>query len=305
MNDINISSTDINLLKVFEALYLEGSASRAAQSLGLTQSTVSASLRRLRTLYKDRLFVRDGKGLAPTTTAHQLKPLIFDALKNIRETLQLVNHDTTNYQNRTIAIGLSDDFEIALADKLIEKLALDAPYLRPIFRQAYSAIVPDLLQDNVIDVAITSGTGNNRFIRRQLLGKSHYSCIIKPCETPHSLSLTIEDYLRFDHVLVSSAGYVGIVDDTLARNHLKRHVIASTTHFAALPFFLQQKKRIATIPTHAAYALAQLNDLTVFPCPLELDSFPVEAAWRAKDDQSPLIQTVVASIKNVLESTLS
>lgn len=284
---------------------MEGSASRAAKTLGLTQSTVSSSLRRLRTLYNDRLFVREGKGLAPTTTAHQLKPLIFDALDKIRETLQLVNHNTTCYQNRTIAIGLSDDFEIALADKLIEKLSLDAPYLRPIFRQAYSAIVPDLLQDNVIDVAITSGTGNSRFIRRQLLGKSHYSCIIKHYNTQQSQPLSLEAYLSLDHVLVSSAGYVGIVDNTLARNHLKRHIIASTTHFAALPFFLQQENRIATIPTHAANALEQLNDFTVLACPLELESYPVEAAWRAKDDQSPLIQTVVTSIKSVLESILS
>ncbi|QRV23411.1 LysR substrate-binding domain-containing protein [Marinomonas foliarum] len=305
MNDINISSTDMNLLKVFEALYIEGSASRAAQTLGLTQSTVSASLRRLRTLYNDRLFVREGKGLAPTTTAHQLKPLIFDALDKIRETLQLVNHNTTNYQNRTIVIGLSDDFEIALAGKLIEKLALDAPHLRPIFRQAYSVIVPDLLQDNVIDVAITSGTGNSRFIRRQLLGKSHYSCIINRRYTQKLPLLTLEEFISFDHVLVSSAGYVGIVDNALARNHLKRHIIASTTHFAALPFFLQQENRIATIPAHAATALAQLDDLTVLPCPLELESYPVEAAWRAKDDQSPLIQTVVASVKTVLKSILS
>ncbi|MFP1881430.1 LysR family transcriptional regulator [Lonsdalea quercina] len=49
MNEINIGALDLNLLKTFEALYEEGSASRAGVRLGLTQSAVSAALKRLKT----------------------------------------------------------------------------------------------------------------------------------------------------------------------------------------------------------------------------------------------------------------
>jgi len=45
---MNIATVDLNLLKVFEALHEESSASRAALRLGVTQSAVSAALRRLR-----------------------------------------------------------------------------------------------------------------------------------------------------------------------------------------------------------------------------------------------------------------
>lgn len=65
MSQIDIESTDLNLLKVFEAIYDEGGAGRAALRLGVTQSAVSASLARLRTLYADPLFVRTGRGLSP------------------------------------------------------------------------------------------------------------------------------------------------------------------------------------------------------------------------------------------------
>ena len=57
MNQIDIESTDLNLLKVFEAIYDEGGAGRAALRLGVTQSAVSAALARLRVLYADPLFV--------------------------------------------------------------------------------------------------------------------------------------------------------------------------------------------------------------------------------------------------------
>jgi LysR family transcriptional activator of mexEF-oprN operon len=47
---MNIAHMDLNLLKVFEALHDEASASRAALRLGVTQSAISAALRRLRTV---------------------------------------------------------------------------------------------------------------------------------------------------------------------------------------------------------------------------------------------------------------
>lgn len=65
MNLMNIADVDLNLLKVFEALFDEGGASRAAIRLDLTQSAVSAALRRLRELYGDPLFVRTGRAWRP------------------------------------------------------------------------------------------------------------------------------------------------------------------------------------------------------------------------------------------------
>ncbi len=80
---MNIATVDLNLLKVFEALHEESSASRAALRLGVTQSAVSAALRRLREVYGDPLFVRTGRGLAPTLKANQLKPVVSDAIEQM------------------------------------------------------------------------------------------------------------------------------------------------------------------------------------------------------------------------------
>ena len=73
MSQINIAQVDLNLLKTFEALHDESSASRAALRLGVTQSAISAGLRRLREVYGDQLFVRTGRGLARRTRAMMRK----------------------------------------------------------------------------------------------------------------------------------------------------------------------------------------------------------------------------------------
>ncbi|BCQ69084.1 hypothetical protein PEQA60_30740 [Pseudomonas sp. Eqa60] len=172
MNQMNIASVDLNLLKAFEALHDESSASRAALRLGVTQSAMSAALRRLRELYGDPLFVRTGRGLAPTLKANQLKPVVSEALNKCRQSLAMVAPDTADYQGRSVTLGLSDDFEIAYGRQMIEAVARRAPKLRLIFRQSHSQIVAEALLQRSVDLAISAGGFAERLLSRQVLGKA-------------------------------------------------------------------------------------------------------------------------------------
>ena len=66
MHMTNLSRVDLNLLVVLDAIVAEGGVSRAAEQLNLTQPAVSHALARLRELFDDPLFVREGRNLAPT-----------------------------------------------------------------------------------------------------------------------------------------------------------------------------------------------------------------------------------------------
>ncbi len=52
MNAMHIDSIDLNLLRLFDAVYRARSVSRAAESIGLTQPAASHGLGRLRLLLK-------------------------------------------------------------------------------------------------------------------------------------------------------------------------------------------------------------------------------------------------------------
>ena len=60
---VSFRALDLNLLKVFEALMTEGSVTRAASALTMTQPAVSNALARLRDALGDPLFVRSGTGI--------------------------------------------------------------------------------------------------------------------------------------------------------------------------------------------------------------------------------------------------
>ena len=63
---------DLNLLRVFATLMLEGNVTRAAERLCLTQSAVSNALKRLRNTIGDPLFQRIEHGIKPTAVARDL-----------------------------------------------------------------------------------------------------------------------------------------------------------------------------------------------------------------------------------------
>ncbi|MCL7931671.1 LysR family transcriptional regulator [Halomonas llamarensis] len=290
MNKIDITKTDLNLLKVFEALYEEGSASRAATRLALTQSAVSAALKRLRDVYGDRLFQRTGCGVAPTLLAQQLKPVVSEALHKIRQSLVMVSPLGRSFEGRSVTIGLSDDFEIAIGSRLIERATHTMPGLRLIFRQTHSQVVADALAGRNLDLAISSGGLARSGLSRCLLGGVNYACVVDP-ERWAIATLDIECFVSAEHILVSSGGFVGIVDEALAERGLSRRVVAATTHFAALPYLLKGTSAIATIPAHAAAAVAALTGLQVLPCPLPLHTFPIELGWRTADGNDEVLKT--------------
>ncbi|TWC23059.1 MULTISPECIES: LysR family transcriptional regulator [unclassified Pseudomonas] len=297
MNIMNIANLDLNLLKTFEALHDESSASRAALRLGVTQSAISAALRRLRDVYDDQLFVRTGRGLAPTLRANQLKPVISEALDKCRQSLAMIDPQTSHYDGRSVIVGLSDDFELAYGRKLIEEVAQRAPGLRLIFRQTHSQIVGRNLMERNFDLAITAGGFTERLLSRQVLGEGDYACLVDPDSLEENQqTLSLESFVGREHLLVSSGGFIGITDEGLAGLGLSRKVCASTTHFAALPFLLQGSRAVATIPGHAARAIAAFGSLTLLPCPLVLPRYPIELGWRTHTQMDPAVVKVREAI---------
>jgi DNA-binding transcriptional LysR family regulator len=69
---VQLDRIDLNLFVVLDAIFSEGGITRASEKLHLTQPAVSHALNRLRRLFDDPLFVREGRSLAPTPLARGL-----------------------------------------------------------------------------------------------------------------------------------------------------------------------------------------------------------------------------------------
>jgi LysR family transcriptional regulator, mexEF-oprN operon transcriptional activator len=81
-------NVNLNLLIVLVVLMRERSVSRTAKHLLVSQPAVSSSLKQLRALFRDELFMRIDGGTAPTSLAHAIHGRLLPSLEIIESILQ-------------------------------------------------------------------------------------------------------------------------------------------------------------------------------------------------------------------------
>lgn len=83
INEHDFADIDLNLIVTFLVLFRERSVSRAADHLSVRQPAMSGSLVRLRHYFNDPLFIREQRGLRPTSKAIQMAEALLPSLSHI------------------------------------------------------------------------------------------------------------------------------------------------------------------------------------------------------------------------------
>ncbi|MDQ1138164.1 LysR family transcriptional activator of mexEF-oprN operon [Microbacterium sp. SORGH_AS 1204] len=270
---------DLNLIVTFFALMEERSVTRAAHKLLLSQAAVSAALGRLRTLFDDPLLIRAAGQMRPTPRALQLERDLSPALAIMHSTIVgLDSFDPAEGRPRFI-LGVSDDIEAAVLPGVIRRLRRDHPNVSIVTRQTNQHVVGEQLERDEIDLAIVATPRTAPEHEGEILFASSYSCLYDGARLGLSSPLTLDDFISTPHLLVSYSGTRGAVDDALEPQGLARTVIASSTHFSSLMVMLKAVDAIATIPTHAAHAFADVTGLTVSAPPIPMAEYTVSVLW--------------------------
>ncbi len=115
MSKSNISSFDLNLLLIFDALMKERSVTRAGLMLGMSQPSVSAALRRLRADIGDPLFVKTRTGMEPTRYAVALHPSITQGLAMLKSGLLGSSPFDPALESRDFKLLLSDIGQVLIS----------------------------------------------------------------------------------------------------------------------------------------------------------------------------------------------
>src|SRR5690606_40784066 len=106
---MNIDDLDLNLLRLFDAIYTRKKVSLAADWLGISQPAASQGLARLRKLLGDRLFVRAPGGVKPTPRAERLAVSIRHALDVLEQGLADADLFDPAHSQRVFRIHMMSD----------------------------------------------------------------------------------------------------------------------------------------------------------------------------------------------------
>lgn len=128
---MNIDDIDLNLLRLFDAIYSRQKISLAADVLGISQPAASQGLGRLRAMLDDPLFVRAPGGVRPTPRAEQLAVSVRNALDILGQALADAEGFDPARSQRVFRIQMMSDMgEERYLPKLMQAIETDAPGVR-------------------------------------------------------------------------------------------------------------------------------------------------------------------------------
>jgi DNA-binding transcriptional LysR family regulator len=204
MMGMNLRNVDLNLLPVFEAIYVQRSLTRAGESLGMTQPAVSNALARLRSWLGDPLFVRRGGEMSPTPIAVRLIAPVRDALSRLRTGLDAKSVFDPKSAERTFRIAVGDTAASTIMPALALTLQRHAPGVRIHCMQIERSALPHEIAAGHVDFAIDIPSLARPELASAPLVKDRYVCTLRR-EHPHARrKLTLSAFLALRCISVSS-----------------------------------------------------------------------------------------------------
>ena len=299
------SKLDLNLLQVAIALLDAGSVSGAARKLGISQPSVSESLRKLRIHFGDQLFVRAGNGMSATPRGAAIAAAARDSFQDLDEKLGPQTPFDPARKHRSFTFALSDVGEIVFLPKLTRALAAASPET-PV---ASVSMRPDPLaramQEGDVDLAVGYFPDLKRgdFCQKRLF-THHFVSLIRHDHPVQGEVLTLEQFLSLPHAVVLSEGRSQeILESHLVEIGLARRVAVYTPHFLSIPTLISRSDMVVTVPHAMGIAFGKREfGLRVMQLPFPSPRIELRQHWHARfqnDARNLWLRGVVSDLFNV------
>ena len=286
---MNLQTLDLNLLKVFEALAEERSATKAGDRVGLTQSSVSNALNRLRQVFSDELFIRTPQGMQPTPRAEQLEGPIRFALAHLRDALASPTEFDLASATGEIRISSVDYLVASLATKLASAVTESARNVDLRFIPLDKATMFSDLDSDRVDLVISSFVDPPKRLLSRLFMHDRLKCLGRVGHPAFDGGLTIERYASYPHILISrKPDNRDMLDSIMTERGFRRRVGMTVGHIQSVPAMLAQTDYLATIPVLAEPALTALGTCETVPLPFDMPAWPIDMIWSRRADSDPL-----------------
>lgn len=300
---MHIGKFDLNLLVVFDAIYSEGSITRAAEVLHLTQPAVSHALSRLRESVDDELFIRTARGMRPTPYASALIGPVRQALAQLQRGL----YQGKTFQPRELAttfrLSVRELFEAFLLPDLIQSSLTQAPNITyNCLRVPREQIFHELASGRVdLAVDVLSNADDNIY-QRPLL-EDQLVCLLRPQHPALGKTWNLSEMLAWPHAMVSSREHgPGFEDLQLSRHGLQRKIGLRTSHFFSAALVIAQTDLILCAPARFAHLLRERFGLSVKAMPITLPKLELYLYWHQNTHLDPAHRWLRQELVHLVEN---
>jgi DNA-binding transcriptional LysR family regulator len=305
---------DLNLLRVFDAVMAEGSLTRAAGALAMTQPALSHALRRLRESLAQELFVRTAHGMRPTPHAELLWPQVRQALTSLRQALAPTEFDPKRDAVQ-LRLAMADATAAMLAPSLVTGIVSGGLLVNLRVLPLTTRDPRSLLEDGRADLAVgffpdaiaaIVAQGQGAHLRHARLYVTRYVCVMRKGHPLADAPLSLDAFCAAQHLLVSFSGRAhGFVDQALAGLGRQRRIVLTVNQFFTAGRVVTQSDLLTVLPEGFVPATGYAQDLVVRELPMPLGPVWVEMIWHLRHDAAPEHQWLRAQVQTAAAPGIS
>jgi len=308
IDQMNFATLDLNLLRVLDALFSEGSTVKAADRLAMSQSAVSGALSRLRHALGDQLFIRQGNRLVATDYAAALEAGLREELERLEALLTPPAIFDPQTAKGTFRIAASDFFAELLMPPLGDLLQKSAPRIRA---QLVDLVPNDYvasLERRNADIALIPDLALPDWVNREPLFNSPFHVIARATNPgiaglEGGMQMPMDTFCGLHHVLFSPEGNLAAMGDAaLQRVGKSRQVAMTVPVFSGVWRAVSESDLIALVPAQLASKLSGTFGLSVFKPPMEIDPALIIGIWHKRSDNAPLAAWMRSQIFSLMKA---
>jgi len=289
---MKLNNIDLNLLLIFEAVWLERNLTQAGKRIGLTQPAVSNALGRLRLVLEDDLFIRISKKMQPTAKAERIAPSILDALEKIRSSLDEKTGFDPLTDQRKFFLDMTDYSQLIFFPNLLRTMSKEAPEMELSINPVAHFFRVESLKRGHVDLAIR-GEGyfeeGEAGVHQVPLYRETQTCVVRKDHPVIQGEITLEQYLHFPHI-----SFIPVHGEQWATQLKQRifkgyegKIVGYTGSFSVIPSVLMETDFISVLPRRLAHIFAKNDSLQLLEPPLDLGSFQLMLYWHESTHNSP------------------
>lgn len=295
-------------LRILLAIADEESVSGAAKKLNLPQSTVSAGLNRLRTIFDDPLFVRGRNRMVPTARMAELSDRIRNISAEVEDLCAPVTTPALSHINREFHIGtmdyVSSRFIPSIISNLIEKLPRASVQVHAL---SLDFDYQEALETGGLDILIGNWAAPPEHLHLYPLFEDEIVCLARQSNPALNDGFSETDYLEADHlgVFPVNANQRGVIDAYLAQMGLRRNVKVVLPYFNNAPDLLVQSDLIFTVCKLFAEECNENYPLQLVPSPIPFPAMKFYLLWHERSHKSRECRAMRACVREAVDDFLS
>ena len=287
---IPASRLDLNLFRVMDAVYEHGGISGAARHLHLSQPAVSHALARLRRLWGDPLFTRQGNQMVPTELTRRVIGEVQAHLRGLHGLMAQADAFDPATLDMTLRVGLRDVLEAIALPPLVARLMQDAPKVRlSSVRVPHDALERSLTLGEV-DLVIDRQRRVAGRIQGVQLADDALAVLMRADHPLAQQPLNLDDYFAQQHVMVAlqpdRPDPLQAVWARLGRG--ERRVILQCQHYYAAARVVAASDVLLTLPRTYAEGLTRALPLTLHELPADVPPMGIWMYWHADRTDDPV-----------------